>query len=287
VSEPKKEVPLDAPGSCSRRALLRCGAAAACAPALAQLAGCAPHISEAHSIDLPAPVGTGVTGPRSRVPEMLTLGSSLILRPDVLDDQGRPAAILAVKSSKIPDNGGLLAFNAYCPHAGCEVAWDDANTQVVCPCHLSRFAADGTVLHPPALDNLEPYVIKIQGSAQTLTVDMGGLGGIFPAAVGGVVTFTLQDLPALAKPGGSATGHAAGVKFPLLVIRTGANTVQAFDARCPHLGCAVYGAQQLLICKCHGSLFTLDGSVKLGPAQRPLKALPVTFDGTTAVVRTA
>ena len=99
------------------------------------------------------------------------------------------------------------------------------------------------------------------------------------------MTFTVQQLPALAQVGGSVTGHAAGVPFPLVVLRASASQMLAFDARCPHLGCAVRGAQQLFICPCHGSLFNLDGSVKLGPATGPLTALQVTFDGTQVVVR--
>jgi Rieske Fe-S protein len=47
----------------------------------------------------------------------------------------------------------------------------------------------------------------------------------------------------------------------------------------------VRGAQKLFICPCHGSLFDLNGSVKLGPATSPLIALPVTFDGTHVVVK--
>ncbi|MBS2026077.1 MAG: Rieske 2Fe-2S domain-containing protein, partial [Deltaproteobacteria bacterium] len=47
------------------------------------------------------------------------------------------------------------------------------------------------------------------------------------------------------------------------------------------------GAGQVLICKCHGSLFTFDGQVKLGPADQPLRALTATFDGTTVTVQTA
>jgi Rieske Fe-S protein len=99
------------------------------------------------------------------------------------------------------------------------------------------------------------------------------------------VTFTVQQLPALAQVGGSVTGHAAGVPFPLVVLRATASQMLAFDARCPHLGCAVSGAQKLFICPCHGSLFNLDGSVKLGPSERPINALQVTFDGTRVVVK--
>jgi Rieske Fe-S protein len=49
----------------------------------------------------------------------------------------------------------------------------------------------------------------------------------------------------------------------------------------------VRGAQKLVICPCHGSLFNLDGSVKLGPSTRPLTLLKVTFDGTTVAVTVA
>ncbi|HZR07229.1 MAG TPA: Rieske (2Fe-2S) protein, partial [Myxococcales bacterium] len=133
--------------------------------------------------------------------------------------------------------------------------------------------------------DLDSYPAKLSPDGQLLIVDLNGSAGVFPAAVDGAVTFTLQQLPALAQVGGSVTGHAAGVPFPLVVLRASATQMLAFDARCPHLGCAVSGAQKLLICPCHGSLFDLDGSVKLGPAERPLTALAVTFDGTRAVVK--
>ena len=289
--DPAPSAALDAPAAgapqpsagCSRRTLLQCGAAAACAPVLAQLAGCAPHPPVPTAIDLPAPVKNIVSVELARVPELLLLGGSVILRPDSLDNAGRPASILVANSS----TQGLLAFDAYCTHAGCEVLWDDGPSQVVCPCHLSRFAADGTVLHAPALDNLQPYPVKVNQTTQTLNVDLAGGSGVFPAAASGKVSFTIADVPALARIGGSATGYARGVRFPLLVIRSGAATLQAFDARCTHLGCAVYGASALLVCKCHGSIFALDGSVKLGPAQQPLRALRVTFDGTSGTVDVA
>jgi Rieske Fe-S protein len=136
----------------------------------------------------------------------------------------------------------------------------------------------------PALSDLDSYPAKLSPDGQTLIVDLSGSAGVFPAAAGGKVSFTVQQLPALAKIGGSVTGHSAGVPFPLVVLRASASQMLAFDARCPHLGCAVSGAQQLLICPCHGSLFDLDGAVKLGPAEQSLTKLQVTFDGTTVVV---
>jgi Rieske Fe-S protein len=158
---------------------------------------------------------------------------------------------------------------------------------VICPCHLSRFSVDGTVTHPPAAADLDAYSARLSSDGQALIVDISGSAGVFPAAQGGKVTFTVQQLPALAALGGSVTGHSAGVPFPLLVLRSSPSVMLAYDARCPHLGCAVRGAQKLVICPCHGSLFNLDGSVKLGPSTRPLTLLKVAFDGTTVAVTVA
>jgi len=259
-----------------RRALLRCGAACA-------LAACGKFVDEPVAIVVGAPSKGLLSVPMARLPELTRAGGDVLLHADAFDFLGRPVSVLVANTS----SQGLRAYGAYCPHSGCEVAWVDRENSVVCPCHLSRFAVDGSVTHPPAVEGLDTYPAKLSQDGQTLIVDLSGSAGVFPAAVGGAVTFTVQQLPALAQVGGSVTGHAAGVPFPLVVLRASATQMLAFDARCPHLGCAVRGAQQLFICPCHGSLFNLDGSVKLGPAQLPLTAVQVTFDGTQVVVRVA
>ena len=53
-------------------------------------------------------------------------------------------------------DGRLHELSAVCPHLGCIVAWNEAETTWDCPCHGSRFAADGTLLAGPAEKNLEP-----------------------------------------------------------------------------------------------------------------------------------
>ncbi|MFC7203186.1 FAD-dependent oxidoreductase [Haloferax namakaokahaiae] len=54
------------------------------------------------------------------------------------------------------DDGQYHIVSAVCPHMGCLVEWNDGERSWDCPCHGSRFDADGTVLDTPALDDLTP-----------------------------------------------------------------------------------------------------------------------------------
>ena len=53
------------------------------------------------------------------------------------------------------DDGKVHAVSARCTHLGCILAWNDAERSWDCPCHASRFAADGSVLQGPAVHPLE------------------------------------------------------------------------------------------------------------------------------------
>ncbi len=53
------------------------------------------------------------------------------------------------------EDGALVAVSPRCTHLGCHVAWNAAERSWDCPCHGSRFAADGTVLEGPAVHRLE------------------------------------------------------------------------------------------------------------------------------------
>ena len=68
----------------------------------------------------------------------------------LLRDGGR---LLAVYRSL---DGGLQAVSAACTHLGCAVHWNKGDNSWDCPCHGSRFAADGAVLHGPARRPLSP-----------------------------------------------------------------------------------------------------------------------------------
>jgi glycine/D-amino acid oxidase-like deaminating enzyme/nitrite reductase/ring-hydroxylating ferredoxin subunit len=68
-------------------------------------------------------------------------------------------AVFDVNGDKVAvhrsDDGTLHAVSAVCTHLGCVVSWNDAEWSWDCPCHGSRFAADGTVLQGPAAQPLE------------------------------------------------------------------------------------------------------------------------------------
>ncbi|HLN21097.1 MAG TPA: FAD-dependent oxidoreductase [Bacteroidales bacterium] len=55
------------------------------------------------------------------------------------------------------DSGNLQIVSAVCPHLGCQVHWNIAEKSWDCPCHGSRFAADGSFLEGPAFSDLEKF----------------------------------------------------------------------------------------------------------------------------------
>ena len=68
--------------------------------------------------------------------------------------------------------------SAVCPHEGCEVVWREPERDFFCPCHDSRFAADGARLSGPAHRSLaeiparvENGLLQIQYPTRALTAD--------------------------------------------------------------------------------------------------------------------
>jgi Rieske Fe-S protein len=71
---------------------------------------------------------------------------------------------------------------------------------------------------------------------------------------------------------------------PVYVHRFAPDRFGALFTRCTHRGCQVEPQGLRLVCPCHGSTFSLDGSVLEGPAERALTAYPVTLEGDHVVV---
>lgn len=110
---------------------------------------------------------------------LLTAGASLLrgtvrfLIPPI--SQTRPSTIIAGPPESFPsgdlralttgpafigrDEGGLFALSATCTHLGCTVG--RSGEGLACPCHGSRFAADGTNLAGPAARPLPYLALKL------------------------------------------------------------------------------------------------------------------------------
>lgn len=92
---------------------------------------------------------------------------------------------------------------------------------------------------------------------------------------GGGTTVAKADIPV---GGGKIVSDAKAV-----VTQPTAGTFKAFSSTCTHAGCTVGSVKDgEIVCPCHGSHFSIeDGSVKTGPAKKPLPAKTVTPEGSS------
>jgi nitrite reductase/ring-hydroxylating ferredoxin subunit len=106
---------------------------------------------------------------------------------------------------------------------------------------------------------------------------------------------TSAAAPAAGTSSNAAGGAAAGIATAdipvgggkiftdqkVVVTQPTAGTFKAFNVACTHAGCPVSRvANGTIDCTCHGSKFSVeDGSVKNGPASKPLAPAAVTVNG--------
>lgn len=55
----------------------------------------------------------------------------------------------------------VVALDSYCNHNGCSSVWD--GTELVCPCHNSKFGPDGSLISGPATEGLKLLEVKVEG----------------------------------------------------------------------------------------------------------------------------
>ena len=143
-------------------------------------------------------------------------------------------------------------------------------------CHAAAAVAIGSVLQGcgggggggnpsgPSVPSSTPLAVingSVSGSAITVNVDGSAL-----ATVGGA---------ALVR---SSAGD-------VLTYRTAQDAFSAVTAMCTHEACTITGINgQTYVCPCHGSQFTITGSVVSGPASRALRTYGTSLAGSTLTI---
>jgi cytochrome b6-f complex iron-sulfur subunit len=116
---------------------------------LAAIAACSPQTKESKSVDAsPRPDGFQSLGTVSD-----------------LDQKGLISTPTVIVIRNPSDQNSLLAVNSKCTHNGCAVNWEKSQASFLCPCHQSKFAADGKVVNGPAEKPLQTYAAKIENGS--------------------------------------------------------------------------------------------------------------------------
>lgn len=69
--------------------------------------------------------------------------------------EGRPVAVFN-------DGGRLAVLENICTHMGCQTDWNAFDVTWDCPCHGSRYNADGSVLRGPATGPLAKLQFHVE-----------------------------------------------------------------------------------------------------------------------------
>lgn len=94
-------------------------------------------------------------------PDLQQPGGSLSVEVEGLDD-----TILVFNRGE----AGYAAVSQKCPHLGCKVGYETDTDDLKCPCHGSRFTADGEKTKGPAKTGLSAYSVVSDTEAVTVTL---------------------------------------------------------------------------------------------------------------------
>jgi Rieske Fe-S protein len=92
-------------------------------------------------------------------PALATAGGVVLLAPPTV-----PCKLVVARV----DDTTALAVDATCTHQACTVAFDAGASALVCPCHGSHFALDGSVQLGPASAPLRRYVATLDPTGVTI-----------------------------------------------------------------------------------------------------------------------
>lgn len=89
------------------------------------------------------------------------LSSQLQAIGAVLQDTNKGVFVQRIAAGN--NSTAFVAFSLSCTHQGCIVAHQN-NGEFHCPCHGSKFGADGTVLIGPATRALDKFIVTVTGN---------------------------------------------------------------------------------------------------------------------------
>ncbi len=133
---------------------------------------------------------------------------------------------------------------------------------------------------------------KIIGSAAIASIVLPILQGCEPTSIPSVsepTTDTIVDVSDLSvtKPVKQAPGLRGPDGKGILITRVSDTEYHVLSMECTHQQCNVEtnAAGNSIPCFCHGSEFNLDGTVKKGPAEDPLRKYDAVFDAAKQQLR--
>lgn len=94
---------------------------------------------------------------------------------DLPADGSPPAAKAAGKFWLVQSEGKVTALYMVCTHLGCLYKWEASNNRFECPCHGSKFTAQGEYIEGPAPRSLDQFVVEIvqNGEIVATTTNVG------------------------------------------------------------------------------------------------------------------
>ena len=108
-------------------------------------------------------MASAVTKSTTRSDGFTAVGSLSTLKQSgfIQDKKFAAGPLLVVQNPS--GTGALIAVNSTCTHSGCKVNWKGGKQEFDCPCHGSKFNADGSVKAGPARKPLAKFVVKTEG----------------------------------------------------------------------------------------------------------------------------
>lgn len=115
------------------------------------------------------------------------------------------------------------------------------------------------------------------------TGDGDGGSGSTASACGANLCLDLDDPKNAALTAVDGSLVVAAPRDSIILVRSSATVVQAVSDICTHAGCGVRydHVNKILSCPCHGSQYTLTGTVLRGPAFKPLMKYETQLDAST------